>query len=162
MKTLKIIFNFIFAILVISCNENSVQPEDQYVKILLKYNYKDELNTYDNYLVKDLVLDGLKKVEFWFTTEEQQKIEKKIIETNFYSLPDTIFDNGPVEISPNFEQYLKIQINGQEKDITWEYVLEENRIQEYESIIELSEFIKRIIESKPEYKSLPPKNGGYD
>ncbi len=162
MKYLKITLTLLISLIFISCNENSVEPNEQFVKILFKYNYKDELNTYDNYLIKDLVLDGLKKVKFWLTEEEQQKIENKINETNFYSLPDTIIDNSPVEISPNFQQYLRIKINDQEKEITWKYITPEYQTENYKSIEKLSNYIRQIIESKPEYKVLPPRNGGYD
>ena len=162
MKYLKIILILSISLIFVSCNENSVEPNEQFVKILFKYNYKDELNTYDNYLVKDLVLDGLKKVKFWLTEEEQQKIENKINETNFYSLPDTIIDNSPVEISPNFQQYLRIKINDQEKEITWKYITPEYQTENYKSIEKLSNYLIQIIESKPEYKALPPRNGGYD
>lgn len=162
MKYLKIILILFISLIFVSCNENSVEPNEQFVKILFKYNYKDELNTYDNYLVKDLVLDGLKKVKFYLTEEEQQKIKNKINETNFYSLPDTIIDNSPVEISPNFQQYLRIKINDQEKEITWKYITPEYQTESYKSIEELSNYIIQIIESKPEYKTLPPRNGGYD
>jgi len=76
----------LYIVLNFSCKENNLesQPEEQYVKILLKYNYKDELNTFDNYLIKDLVLNGQIKVNFWLTKEEQIKIQSMVCETNFF------------------------------------------------------------------------------
>jgi hypothetical protein len=86
MKKLFIYLTCFIIVLNFSCKENNLesQPEEQYVKILLKYNYKDELNTFDNYLIKDLVLNGQIKVNFWLTKEEQIKIQSMVCETNFF------------------------------------------------------------------------------
>lgn len=81
----KLFFTIIILILFLNifCNENNLQsqPEDKFVQTLFKYNFKDELNTFENYLTKDLVFDGLIKVNFWLTREEQNKIQDKVFET---------------------------------------------------------------------------------
>jgi hypothetical protein len=159
-----IFFSLIILILFlnISCSENIFQPDEQFVQILFKYNFKDELNTFENYLTKDLVLDGLIKVNFWMTKEEQNKIQDKVFDTQFFLLPDTILNTAPVDVSPNPVQSLKIKVNSDENSVTWNYIIPEYQTEQYQKLVELSRFIINIIESKPEYKSLPPRNGGYD
>jgi hypothetical protein len=146
----------------ISCSENIFQPDEQFVQILFKYNFKDELNTFESYLTKDLVFDGLIKVNIWLTKEEQNKIQDKVFDAQFFLLPDTILNTAPVEVSPNPIQILTIKISDDKNSVTWNYIIPEYQTEQYKNLIELSTFIINIVESKPEYKSLPQRNGGYD
>lgn len=162
MRKISIVLITLIILLSISCNEKIIEPDEQRVEILLKYNYKDELNTFEKYFIKDLVIDGLYKVEFWLTELEQTEIEKKTYELNFFTLPDSMLNSAPVEISPNFTHYLKIKIGNDENAVTWNITLPEYQTEEHTKIYKLAKYIIDIIESKPEYKKLPERNGGYD
>lgn len=162
LNTIILILSYSVLILNLSCSDQIVEPDEQNVQILYKYYYKDELNTFDKYLIKDLVLDGLIKVDFWLTTAEQESIKNKVYELNFFSMPDSMMNTAPVEISPNFTQYLRIKIDDDDHEVTWNIILPEYQIEDHIKIIELGKFIRDIIESKPEYLKLPPKRGGYD
>lgn len=113
-------------------------------------------------MIKDLVLNGQIKVNFWLTKEEQIKIQSMVCETNFFLIHDTILNTAPVEITSNFIHFLKIKINNEENSVIWNYILPEFQTDQYNKLIELSDYIVNVIESKPEYRSLPPRNGGYD
>lgn len=150
---------------ILSCNENIIQPDEQFVNILFKYDFKNELDTFNNTYQKDLVLDGLKKIDFWLTTDEQNQIIEKANQLNFFLLPDTILADAPVQITPNPGQFLRIKTETEDHSILWNIILEEFQTEQYEDFLkveQLAEFIRLIIESKPEYKKLPPANGGYD
>ena len=162
MKRLIIIYFACISLLISSCNENSVQPEQQFIQIHFKYNFNDELNTFENYYQKDLVGDGLIKVDFWLTRDEQNKILEKVNETNYFLLPDTILNKASVEVTPNPVQFLRIKNNGKENSVVWNYIITEYQTEQYKKLLELAVYIRNIIESKNEYKVLPPRKGGYD
>lgn len=150
---------------ILSCNENIIQPDEQFVNILFKYDFKNELDTFNNTYQKDLVLDGLIKIDFWLTTDEQNQIIEKANQLNFFLLPDTILADAPVQITPNPGQFLRIKTETEDHSILWNIILEEFQAEQYEDFLkvqQLAEFIRLIIESKPEYKKLPHANGGYD
>ncbi len=132
------------------------------MQIQYKYNFKDELNTFDNFYQKDLVLDGVVKVNFRLTKDEQSKILAKVYETNFFSLPDTLINRAPVEMTPNPIQYLRIKYGNKENAVVWNYILYEYQTDQYKRLRELSNYLTNIIEAKPEYKILPSRHGGYD
>jgi len=163
MKSLRIsLLLFIPSLISLSCVDLSFEPDVQFVQIDYKYNFKDELNTFQNYYQKDLVIDGTIRTEFWLTKEEQNLILEKANETNFFSLPDSMLNRSPVEISPNPLQFLRIKNGQMEKIVVWNYTLPAYQLPGYRKLLELAEVIRIIVESKPEYKGLPPCNGGYD
>ena len=137
---------------------------NQDIKIFYKYSFKNELNTYDLKLTKDLVLDGTITVDFWLTKEEQEKTILKLEEIDFYNLPDSLTwiksDSIKPQVDPDpGKQILKIKYKNQEKQIYW-YIIN-SYPDECEKIIKLTKTISDVIFSKPEYKSLPAANGGY-
>ncbi|OGU75358.1 MAG: hypothetical protein A2V93_09840 [Ignavibacteria bacterium RBG_16_34_14] len=147
-----------------SCNDSSIEPEEQFVQIYFKYDFRNELNTFDNTYQKDLILDGVIIVPFWLTAEEQNKIIKKANDVNFFSMPDTFNyssdDSIAIVIDPNpGEQVLRIKFNGKDKTTIWIFYISQNDPQ-LNALIELRKNIISITESKPEYKRLPPANGG--
>ncbi len=160
---------FILLLLINSCSDSINEPkkdivQNQDIKILYKYSFKDELNTYDLKLTKDLVLDGTITVDFWLTKEEQEKIISKLEEIDFYNLPDSLTWTEADSIKPKIEpdpgkQILKIKYQNKEKQIYWYEI--NSYPKEYERIIQLTNTITDIISSKPEYKLLPLANGGY-
>ena len=160
--TRMIVFLAISLIILPTCKESTVGPDYQFVQIQFKYNFKDELNTFKNYYQKDLVLDGVVRVYFRLTKDEQNKILAKAYETNFFSMPDTLLNKAPVEITPNPTQYLRIRYGNQENAVVWNYILYEYQSDQYKRLCELTDYLTDIIESKPEYKILPPRQGGYD
>lgn len=163
-----VIFLFLISIIITlsSCSESPVEPETQFVQIYFKYNFKDELNTFDNSLQKDLVMDGVTKVKFWLTTEEQNRILEKAIAVNFFTMPDTFTysndDSTRIVISPDPGlQILRIKYQLNDKTCIWMFPIDEKDIR-FKQLIELEDLIRGIIQSKKEYQSLPAARGGYD
>ncbi len=150
----------------LSCQDSSMEPVNQFVQIYFKYSFKNELNTFENTYKKDLVLDGVIEVKFWLTDEEQNSIFEKAEEFNYFSLPDTFkyisqYDSISVSIEPNSgDQILRIKYKLKDKTTIWTYPLNEHNSQ-VRDLMKLNSFIISIIESKPEYKKLPPARGGY-
>jgi hypothetical protein len=166
MKRIKSFFVLLLLVsLLSSCQDSSVEPETQFVQIYFKYSFKNELNTFENTYQKDLVLDGVIKVKFWLTAEEQNRILEKANSINYFSLPDTFKyisqDSITVSINSNpGEQILRIKYQMNDKTTLWTYPLLENDTQ-FNDLLELRQFIITIIESKPEFKKLPAHRGGY-
>jgi hypothetical protein len=167
MKNVKIFLVLLITGLIFSsCQDSFVEPEDQFVQIFLKYGFKNKLNTFENTFQKDLVRDGVIKVKFWLTAAEQNKILEKANSVYYFSMPDTFKNVSPDSIEVHFnpnpgEQTLRIKYQSNDKTTIWTYPLLENNKQ-LDDLMELRQFIIGIIESKPEYKNLPPANGGYD
>lgn len=110
-------------------------------------------------------MDGVIKVKFWLTKEEQNKILDKVNAVNYFSLPDTFKyipqDSISIAINPNpGEQILRIKYQENDKKTVWTYPLNEDN-PKVKDLLELNDLIISIIESKPEYKKLPPARGGY-
>ena len=163
MKKLKnICLSLITLFLSVSCSDSIVEPEPQFVQIFFKYEFNNELNTFDKTYQKDLILDGTIKVNFWLTTDEQNQILNKANEINFFSFPDTfVNDTSFVLVSPNpGEQILRIKINNNDHQSIWTILIDLSNPQAVK-LKELSSLIISIIEAKPEYKKLPPSRGGY-
>jgi hypothetical protein len=163
--SIKVPLSFMFCLFFFSCQDTPVEPDEQFVQIYFKYDFKNELNTFENTFQKDLVLDGVIKVNFWLTIEEQNKILDKVNELNYYFLPNTLkyisHDSIIVSISPNpGEQKLRIKYQSNDKTTVWTYPLNDDNSR-VKDLFELNNFIINIIESKPEYKMLPPRRGGY-
>ena len=166
MKNSKIILILpLFCLFFSSCQDSSLEPENQFVQIYFKYDFRNALNTFENTYQKDLILDGTVKVPFWLTAEEQNKIFDKVNQLNYFLLPDTLKyipqDSITLSIEPNpGEQKLRIKYLSNDKTTIWTYPLNDDNPQ-VKDLIELQNFIITIIESKPEYKRLPPRRGGY-
>ena len=163
MKTLNsICISFLILFLFNSCSDSLVEPDQQFVQIFFKYEFNNELNTFDNTYQKDLILDGSIKVNFWLTNEEQNQILNKANEINFFSFPDTFLnDTSFVLVSPNpGEQILRIKSDNNDHQSIWTVLIDLSNPQAVK-LKELSSLIISIVESKPEYKKLPPSRGGY-
>jgi hypothetical protein len=154
-----------WSLLVCSCSKTTTAPDPQFLKIHFYYGFGNELNTFEQTYTKDLVLDGYITVDFWLTEAEQETIRNKLQVVNFFSFPDTlIYQIGPDSIMVRIEpdpgwQFLRVTDENKEKIVYWRYPLPD----EYEFVpllLELKNLIVDIIESKPEYKALPPPRGG--
>ena len=103
-------------------------------------------------------------INFSFTTEEQLQIEEAIYLNSFFNLPDTIKylsdDSISVSMRPDPGiQILRVKHDNLDKTVYWSYPLPTN--DDAESILEIYNLIREIIESKPVYQSLPEPRGGY-
>lgn len=142
-----------------------ILPEEQFLKLHFRYDFGNELNTYNLTYTKDLVMDGYITVDFWLTRAEQQSIIDKMNEIDFINLPDTIATFSPgdsvgviIEPDPG-RQFIKAKFEDVEKEVSYFIPLPENN-PAARKILELSEFIINIIQQKPQYQNLPQPRGG--
>jgi hypothetical protein len=132
----------------------SPNPDPQYLKIYYKYFYRNYVDTFNGTLTKDLAADGTITVPFWLTLEEQDSILAELNRTGFYDLPNTIPGTPGIRLEPDpGPQVLRIEFGGRVHQVTW-FITSGN-----EQILRLSQFIRDLVESKPEYKNLPPARG---
>jgi len=130
------------------------------LQVHFKYDYKNELNTFDNYLIKDLVLDGTADTTIFLTSEEKEIIAAAASETKFFSLPDTIKSGADFEQNPApGPQMLRIKLGDLDKTVVW--TIPYGNSPEEKRIRKMSGVIRKIILDTPEYKNLPPVKGGY-
>jgi hypothetical protein len=128
----------------------------QFARIFFKYNVRDTVDTFHGSLTKDLVAGGTISIPFWFTTEEQDSVLAEIHRREFFDLPDTIWGTPGIYVIPDSgPQILRVDADGSSHQVVW-YSTSGN-----EQIVLLSQFIRDLIQATPEYKSLPPVQGGY-
>ncbi|HEX9974492.1 MAG TPA: hypothetical protein VGD14_20660 [bacterium] len=148
-----------------SCSKTITEPEPQLLKIHCYYGFSNELNTFEQTYTKDLVLDGYVTVEFWLTEAEQESIRTKLDVVDFFSFPDTLIyqmgtDSIMVRIEPDPGwQFLRVADEHRDKIVYWRYPFPEGN-EFVPHLIELKNLIIDIIESKPQYRALPPARGG--
>lgn len=144
------------------CSHSPNEPrQTQFLQIQFQYYFRDELNTFEGTLQKDLVMDGVIKVPFWLSRSEQQAILDKAQAIGFFSFPDTLFREPGIAFSPDpSPDILRIRYQQQEKSVVWFYPMD-SRSQFSQRLRELADLIRQSIESKPEYKRLPQARGGY-
>ena len=151
---------FIFA----SCLKSSKENDTKFVLIDYKYGFNNELNTFNDTFIKNITGHGRIKIKVHFNNSEQEEIINKALSIGFFDMPDTLKINNRY-----FERYsdsaaaeeniqsLRIKYKNSDRKIIWNGVLPYNN-PETQNLAELTFLIRKIIESKPAYKSLPAIN----
>ena len=144
------------------CPDSNGEHDAQLVQIFYKSG-RNELDTFHNTYQKDLVSAGIVKTGMWLTTREQEIILAHLEFINFFRLPETIYAQPNVVISPDQgAQWLRVKYKEKDKTVIWYYPLPADRFDNYDYRLESTrDLLRVIIESKPEYKALPPVKGGY-
>ncbi|OAB45578.1 hypothetical protein PBAT_11695 [Paenibacillus antarcticus] len=122
---------------------------------------KNEINTYQDTVVKDLVINGTATANMTFTVDEMRIIYEKMREINIMGTKDLVPTNQNCGKKPFSKDRWKISVNGVTKELTWseEYCDVTSDAQE---LLELRTFIQDIVADKDAYKELPQAEGGYD
>jgi helix-turn-helix protein len=155
---------FLCTITITSCSDlNSEDYDEQYFKIRMHYDFNNEVNTFSNQLQKDLALDGVVTIEFYFETEELFRIEEMVFLIDFFALQDTIHQassDSTIYETPNpGTQFLRVAHNDNDKTVYWQYPLPGT--EEAARLLRLHNLIIEIIEASEEYQSLPEARGAY-
>ncbi len=121
---------------------------------------RNELNTFNNTYTKDMILDPPITVWLSLSDEEISKIKQQVFEIDFFSLPETV----PIRadgrrVTPQTDFYLKVQNGSAVKEISWSTNSEPNMMEK--NLSQLASLIETIVEGRPEFRDLPPANGGY-
>lgn len=183
-KKLSILLAFCFLVLIlISCTSternNSAQtthdsknmPDDFdiYYSEWINVDNKNIFDTYNGYIQKDLITAGTSKVKYSATKEVLDSIYQEIIKLNVCSIDKEMTSskltktNSIVGMSPCTYYEINFTIDGKKYTIlgdeTSDLYINEN--EQANSFCSFIQFMKNLIHSTEEYKSLPEAEGGY-
>ncbi len=124
---------------------------------------KNVLDTTRGTFTKDMILASPLTVPMTLTDEEMARIARKVDEIDFYSYPESYVtpdDDGGGWLEPHNTYIFRITTREGTKVVEWEDGLfnDDERAGDLRSLARL---IEGIIMAKPEYKRLPPPEGGY-
>ena len=153
--------------LVFSLSCSTPPPTSSNFNLIFKYGVgaKNELNTFNRTYTKDMVMDPSITVNLSLSKEELGRIYQKMVEIDFFDYPDeykaTVFPWQSKGLKlPYSSYYFRVEYDSKTKELSWkDNIL--NKDKRAEKLRELIKFIRDIIESKEEYKQLPPARGGY-
>jgi len=142
-------------------------PSPSSFNLIFKYGVgaKNELNTLQGTYTKDMIFDPSITVNLSLSQEELDRIYNKMVEINFFGYPDEFSVSvSPEEsvgmLTPYCSYYFKVEYDSKVKELSWEDNII-NQDKKAEKLRELINLITDIVESKEEYKQLPPPRGGY-
>ena len=159
MKLISFIVLLVMSLALVNCSCNCGQ-DDIDLNVHMKYGYADEVNTFENYFKKDLVMDGFADTTFSFTPSQKNAILDMANEVVFFEMPEVIESTADFEQNPSpGEQTLRIKFDKWDHTVKWRYPLGDSELEQ--NIKKLSYFIINIIIDSPEYKALPAPRGGY-
>ncbi|MFC1985039.1 hypothetical protein ACFLT4_03350 [Chloroflexota bacterium] len=145
----------------------AITPGESNFNLIFKYGImaKNELNTFQGTYIKDMIMDPSVMVNLSLSEEEKDRIYQKMIEIDFFSYPDEFSVSVPVGgsigmVTPHASYYFKVEYDSKIKELRWEDKIT-NKDEKADSLRGLIKLIRDIIESKEEYKKLPPPRGGY-
>ncbi|QOS79730.1 hypothetical protein JNUCC31_01895 [Paenibacillus sp. JNUCC31] len=122
---------------------------------------KNEINTYEDQVIKDLIIKGTATADITLTTEEMHSIYAKMYEINVMGMQDVTVTDSNCLTEPYNEESWKITVDGEVKLLTWsdQHCDVTN---EADQLLKLRKFIQQIVETKEAYKELPEAEGGYE
>ena len=147
-------------------SETNQMPEEKPndFNFSLSYGYgdqnKNEINTYDKSVNKDLSIHGQATVEVSFSPDEMQRIYDKMKEINMMQIDEIKQQLGCSKV-PSTTDSWKITINGETKTLSW--TDEDCKVNSVEQqLLDLRTYIQQIVSTKDTFKALPEAVGGYD
>jgi hypothetical protein len=142
-------------------------PRPEHFNFIFKYGpmAKNVLNTFNGTYTWDMVIDPPVTINMTLTEDDLIRIFSKMIEINFFDYPEVFVVPqkdvyGYVE---PFDRYrFFVEYRGFKKTVKWNAgAIYKKRNNEATALKELCNLIIEIIESKPEYKTLPKPRSGY-
>jgi len=144
-------------------NSSSSSPRNDFnFNLLFRYGVgaKNELNTFEDTYTKDMVVDPSVTIRLVLSDAELEQIGQKMVEMGFFDYPEEFPLRTDVLITPRMDYYIKVANASIVKEVSWtSNSMLENSVQN--SLFQLVDLIRGIIEQKPEYESLPSARGGY-
>jgi hypothetical protein len=151
------------AVLLTGCDlgDPSTRSDPQRVKVFFKFGFRDQVDTFDGTLTKDLVVNGTVTVPFGFSQSEQDTLLSALARAGFFGLPDTLYPLPTVSISPDPGfQVLRVEFEGTTKSLVWMEVLDASD-PHTGRVRELWARLRNLVQSTDTYRQLPPAVGGY-
>ncbi|WP_138752326.1 hypothetical protein [Paenibacillus sinopodophylli] len=134
-------------------------------KFMVRFGYgtvnKNEINTFQGTITKDLIANGTATMPMKFTKEELRIIYNKMKEINIMDEKELEPAKQSCQRSPYNEDIWEININGETKTLIWtdKYCAGTTDTQQ---LLELRQFVQQMVEGKEEYKKMPESEGGYE
>ena len=126
---------------------------------------RNVLDTTRGTFTKDMILASSITVPFRLSGDELARIFRRIVAIDFWSYPSRSVSHGDGQrfeppAGMEYETRLTVITEQGSKTVRWSggYYADDRRAQD---LRDLATLIQRIIESRPEYKQLPPAEGGY-
>lgn len=122
---------------------------------------KNIVDTFTHKLTKDLIANGQRTVDQFHLSEAQMKdIYAEMLRRNVLS-PKKLTAESNCRQIPFPSYYLKIQMNGEVRDLSWS---KENceYTEDAAALTELVDFIWKIVTETEAYKKMPESSGGYE
>lgn len=138
-------------------------PEDFDFSVSFGYGKinRNEINTYDGTVTKDLMANGTVTASITLAPEEKREIYNKMREINVMGTQDLIPSLQNCTKTPFNEDEWRITVEGNLKIFSWT----DKQCQttsDANQLLDLREYIMQIVEQKEAYRSLPVAEGGYD
>ena len=136
-------------------------PEDFQFHIKYGVMARNEINTFTNTVVKDLISAGTAELtDFHFTEAERQQIWSKVRDINLEQEKD-LLANSHCRMEPHTSYDLTFQYEGVVKQFS--FTNERCELtRDAAEFVELVSFIHEIVEENPAYQQLPEAVGGYE
>lgn len=139
-------------------------PDDFGFSVSFGYGMKDEINTFNGTVTKDLIADGTVTVDLVLTDAEMLEVYKKMKEigvTNPKQFTPKPIIGESCEQEPYEEDEWKIVIDGEtiEHHISGKYC---EPTEDAKQFYALRNFVFSKMKNKDEYIELPEASGGYD
>ena len=136
-------------------------PKDFNFFIQFGIGKRNEINTFDGVVTKDLIEAGTATANLTFTEEEMDLIYAKMKEINIAETKQFIPETIDCAQEPYEEDEWNILINGEtiRHSVSGAYC---EPTSDAMQLIELRDFIFDMIKGKDNYKKLPDSEGGYE
>ncbi|MFE8699537.1 hypothetical protein ACFYKX_02745 [Cytobacillus sp. FJAT-54145] len=171
---MRLLNSFLFCVLcsflLISCNTVPQEklysmpeemPESFGFHVKYGIGMKNEINTYEGAVVKDLIAKGTHKTtDIVFTEEEMKNIYEMVRQTEPFS-PKYLAQSNSCNQTPYNEFYIEITVENHTTNFHFseEYCELTDDGKKFKSLIYK---IHDLLQEKEEYKQLPQAEGGYD
>jgi hypothetical protein len=83
-----------------------------------------------------------------------------MIEIDFFNYPESFPLSTGGTVTPSSDYYIKVQNGSSTKEVSWNSNSQLDGNVE-DNLWQLARLITDVVEQRPEYKALPPPNGGY-
>jgi hypothetical protein len=123
-------------------------------------NTKNVIDTYEDTVIKDLIMNGAATANIALSEDEMREIYAKMRAVDIMAEKKLPKEKGCFQ-TPSNEESWKVTVNGETTTFTWtdEYC---DMTEDADRLLALRKFIQGIVEGKEAYKALPAAEGAYD
>ena len=167
--TIALIILLVLIVILIVEVRNNRQAYDNDIEFNFSLNFgtygKNNINTYEDTITKDLVSAGSHTVEYVLPEEAKKKIFDMMRMKDFMSFPENL--NIPIYDGHVKHLSLKVTIGGEEHTVRWnvpwdlEMAARERMTIYHQGFLDIVEYISIQVYESPEWKALPKSEGNY-